>query len=298
MYEMKKNGAGQAVGYHPGLEQRHSARRRIERALREGLEKDYFAIELQPVLALDTVRPIGAEALLRLQHPNHPALGPGEFIPVAEESGLMPQIGMLAFEKAVDAGADLIRQGADDDFYIAVNVSTVQLTGAFQRFVLETIAASGLAPRHVVLEITENFALDGNSEGDDVLVALKQAGIRIALDDFGAGYSSLAYIASLEPDMVKIDRSFVRSEPESGQAGATRQALLNAMTTLCRDLGLPMIGEGIETEAEFETCRRLGITHGQGYYFCPPMPVSRFQIWQRHFGKGDGHKKPPLEAAS
>ena len=297
MYEMKKSASEAPIAYTPDLERRKTERLRIEQALVESLEEDRLSIMLQPIVDLDTLRPIGAEALLRMDHPDHPGIGPNAFIPVAEESGLMPRIGMLVFRKAAEAVRDLTADDGGEDFYVSVNVSTVQLSDPFYRFIKATIEEFDVPASRFVLELTENIALHDDSEGGAALDAIQALGVRLALDDFGTGYSSLSYMATLNPDIVKIDRSFIHEDARDSRWPDTRRrALLNGMTTLCRDLRLPMVAEGIETENEFEACRQLGISHGQGYYFSRPMPAAQIRAWRDLFDASAAGAARPIQA--
>lgn len=296
MYEMKKSAGSAPAAYTQGVEARAQERISAEKAVAEGLFGEYFDIAIQPIVELDRLGPVGGEVLLRLNHPVQGALEPSAFIPVAEDCGLMPQLGLHVFERALQAleGGEIGPQ-----FYLSVNVSSVQITEEFLIRVGAMLLEYAVDPRRIVLELTESVAMKEAQAQDGLIRRLQEMGIRVALDDFGTGYSSLSYIAKLRPDIVKIDRTFVQAASSAGQGFRRRMgALGDAMARICCDLDLPMVGEGIETERDLAYCRRAGVRFGQGYLFARPMPLREFSAWTsvRH---PVAHSRPaPVAAAA
>lgn len=287
MYEMKKSDTRLPTAYTPFVEARTLERLGIEQALIDALDRDYFTIVIQPIIDLTMLKPVGGEVLLRLNHPVRGVISPSDFIPVAEDCGLMPEIGFYVFTRAVQALKSLQANPATADLYISVNVSSIQISENFLARVMALVREERVDPDRIVMELTENVALKEDDERSAVVRQIQDTGMRIALDDFGTGYSSLAYIANLNPDLVKIDRTFIHDEDgHTGDGDRRTVALRNVMTTLCADLDLPMIGEGIETEQDLACCRQAGIRYGQGYLFARPLSPTGFTDW---VGVQSGH---------
>ncbi|MDE3205927.1 MAG: EAL domain-containing protein [Acidobacteriota bacterium] len=237
--------------------------------LRDSLVHNRFELHYQPQANLALGRVVGFEALIRWQHPTRGRIAPAEFIPMAEESGLIVELGewvlRAACEQAVDWPSDLI---------VAVNVSSEQLTrGDFVALVSECLATSRLPSNRLELEVTESALIQDGRDAELVLRALRQLGVRISLDDFGTGYSSLAYLQRLPIDRLKIDQSFVAQlpEPGSGSRGNSATAIIAAIIQLAQALRLDTLAEGIETADHYDTLRALGSDHGQGYYLSRPL---------------------------
>lgn len=232
---------------------------------------------------------------MRWKHPDFGAVSPVEFVPVAERTGLIFPLGTWIVRAAIDTLASwAARQGGDDPPPgLAINLSARQLSDpTLETTITERLAATGLDPRMIELEITETVLLDGNSAVVEVLGRLRDLGVRIAVDDFGTGYSSLDYLRTLPVDVVKIDRSFV-SDIGSDPA---RRAIVQAVTDLGHALGLTIVAEGIERENEAQMVRALGCDLGQGFLFSRPVPaadalemVQAGQVWR---------VPGPLEAAA
>jgi EAL domain-containing protein (putative c-di-GMP-specific phosphodiesterase class I) len=225
-------------------------------------------VEYQPVVRLDGSW-IGMEALVRWQHPDLGLLGPGEFIPLAEESGLIEPLGLWVLENALAATARWKDQWAEaSDFCICVNISARQLVPGFAERVVDAIRRHGVPPEAVVLEMTESVLMERAASEYAVLAQLREYGVRIAIDDFGTGYSSLSYLVRLPVDIVKLDRSFT-----SGLVASSREAsVVRALTGLVRDLELDLIAEGVEHADQVEALRGLGCHLAQGWYYDRSLP--------------------------
>jgi EAL domain-containing protein (putative c-di-GMP-specific phosphodiesterase class I) len=267
MYRAKSNpGLGYAF-FDPDLDDLALVRFRRIAELGEALERDEFRLHFQPIVDLPSERTQGYEALLRWQHPELGELQPLEFIPLAEECGLIVPIGRWVLREACRHAAS-VGCGTDGAFEIAVNVSARQLQHPdFVLHVDEALAASGLDPSRLVLEITESVLID-TGDVEDRLADLKERGVQIALDDFGTGYGSLAYLQRLPVDIVKIDRSFTARV----DVDAAGEALLRAIVGLGNALGTRLVAEGIERASQGAVISALGCESGQGFHYGRPAP--------------------------
>ncbi|WP_321338106.1 EAL domain-containing protein [Breoghania sp.] len=285
MYEMKHSAELMPAAYTSHMGTRTQARISAEQVVREGFFGEHFALVVQPIVDLKSRLPVGGEVLLRLNHPVVGALSPDAFIPVAEDCGLMPELGLQVIDEALDALGVLQSVDATRHFYLSINVSSVQLSNAFLTQLRQLIARHKADTRYVVLELTESVALNADGKHGEIIRAIQDMGIRVALDDFGTGYSSLTYLKMLQPDIIKIDRSFIQAGSLSRELAGERHlryrlgALGDAIAQICEDLNLPMVGEGIETEEELSYCLRSGIAYGQGYLFARPMSLADFVAW-------------------
>jgi diguanylate cyclase (GGDEF)-like protein len=260
----KKKQRGGVLQFEPAMEVEFDDRRFLEHELRHALDNETLDVHYQPIVSADGNRVVGAEALLRWTHPVRGVISPMEFVPVAEQCGLMAELGKFVLRRAL---ADAARW---PDIYIAVNLSPVQVRDAG---LVETIAGMlvehRVTPSRLVLEITEGVLIDKPEEAKDRLDALKVLGVRLALDDFGTGYSSLTYLQRFNFDKLKIDRGFVAP---LGRDPAS-QALLQAIVGLGRALDLTLLAEGVETEEQRVLLRLAGCSEMQGYLFAHPAPA-------------------------
>ncbi|QOZ70508.1 bifunctional diguanylate cyclase/phosphodiesterase [Bradyrhizobium arachidis] len=266
LYRAKADGRGTYRFFETGMDARAQARRLLEMDLRAALQRDEFEVHYQPIRDVASDRVVAFEALLRWNHPQRGLISPVNFIPLAEETGLIIQLGEFVLRGACADAATW-----PDDIDVAVNLSPVQFKSPnLIASVTAALAASGLSARRLELEITESVLLQNSEATLTTLHELRAMGVRISLDDFGTGYSSLSYLRSFPFDKIKIDRSFVSEL-------ATREdsmAIIRAVTSLGRSLGIVTTAEGVENDAQLELLRREGCTQAQGYLFSKPRPAS------------------------
>ncbi|GIJ50193.1 hypothetical protein Val02_70790 [Virgisporangium aliadipatigenens] len=266
MYQAKAHGRGGYERYRPEMETRGSERVQVAGQLRTALDEGQFALHYQPVVRLADGRPVGAEALVRWQHPERGLLGPHAFVAVAEETGLIVPLGRFVLREATRQAAEWIGEhGAHRFAGIAVNVSARQLQRTdFAGDVAAALDAAGLPPHRLTIEITESTAVGGGATQDS-LRELRALGVRISLDDFGTGQSTLSLLATLPIDQIKLDRSFV---PTPGH-----EAIADAVIRLATGMGIEAVAEGVETAEHVSMLRGLGYHLAQGYHFARPMPA-------------------------
>jgi EAL domain-containing protein (putative c-di-GMP-specific phosphodiesterase class I) len=245
--------------------------------------RDYgeLSIHYQPVFDLVTGRPVNTEALVRWNHPRRGFISPEEFIPVAEEMGLLSEIGRYVLREACQQVVRWRSLPAGRDMSVAVNVSAHQLYD--NRFVGEVEAAlldSGLTPNGLVLELTESALLSDTDRVHHRLARLREIGVKIAIDDFGTGYSSLSYLRRLPIDVLKIDRSFVSELGTSSNSQA--RSLVRSIVGLGHDLSLTIVAEGIETQSELDDVRAARCDLGQGFFLGAPLAPAEFEEALRH----------------
>lgn len=240
-------------------------RRSLELDLRRAVDREEFEIFYQPQTCLPDEGIVGVEALIRWHHPERGIVSPGEFIPVAEDVGLIVPIGAWLLEKACSEVANW-----PEPIVLAVNLSSVQFsTGDLLKTVSDALSQSGLPSEQLELEITESLLMKETGSTLSILNALRNMKASIAMDDFGTGYSSLSYIRKYPIDKIKIDRSFVMGLPHDQES----LAIVHAITAMAKSLGLKITAEGIETAEQMEILTRAGCTYGQGYLLGRPVPA-------------------------
>ena len=266
LYRAKAEGRGTWRFFEPGMDAEMQARRRLEADLRRALAEGQFELFYQPLIEADTQALTGFEALLRWRHPERGMVSPAEFIPLAEEVGLIRPMGAWVLDKAC---ADAATWPAH--VKVAVNLSPVQFVkGDLVRQVERALSASGLPARRLELEITESVLLQDNEATLGILHRLRALGVSIAMDDFGTGYSSLSYLRSFPFDKIKVDQSFVRGL-DRGKGGVE---IVRAVVGLGKALGMDVLAEGVETAEQFGILRAEGCDELQGYLFGRPVPES------------------------
>ncbi|HEX2010822.1 MAG TPA: EAL domain-containing protein, partial [Roseateles sp.] len=272
MYVAKARGRNRYAVYELAQSELAGEQLRIEQALRQALRRRQLSLQWQPVVDMESGAMLGAEALLRWQHPELGRVSPARFIPVAEALGLIVPIGAWVLDQACAQAAAWTRQCPA--FHLAVNVSVRQFEqDDIPGRVRTALARHGLAPQCLEIEVTES--LFGNAQAlRPMLDELRAMGVRISLDDFGTGYSSLGQLKTLPLDRLKIDRSFV-SELDSGGPGL---AIVQTIVTLARSLGLALTAEGVETEAQRHILLGLGARSAQGWLFHPAMPAPALEV--------------------
>lgn len=272
MYQAKKQGRARHSVFNEGLRKRALSRLETEADLRTTLERHELTVHYQPLVRLPDRCLAGFEALVRWQHPTRGLVPPAEFIPVAEDSGLIVPLGRQVLQDAWSQLAIWSTERGDPPWRMSVNISARQLVRP--EFVAEIHALlndSPLPAQRLELEITESVLMGDEGSTLTTVNILKELGVRVTIDDFGTGYSSLAYLRKLPVDALKIDRSFVRGiATDSGDA-----AIATAIIRLADTLGLDVVAEGVETEEQAETLTRLGCGLAQGYLFSHPIPADR-----------------------
>ena len=274
LYEAKDRGRDRAVLFSDEMARQVERRRAIELDLQAAIHTDMLCLNYQPIVSSHSGEIVGLEALLRWRHPVHGDMSPADFIPIAENAGLLPSLGEWVLSHAM---ADCRRW---PHLEVSVNLSPVQ----FRHVDLETtlrklIAEYGVEPSRFVLEITEGVLLEATEHTNLTLDALRSLGFRTALDDFGTGYSSLAYLCNFKFDKIKIDRSFVR---RISRVDISR-TIVQSVVSIGRGLGMDIVAEGVETEFEAMMMTKLGCTELQGYYFSRPISADQMTQLLRTF---------------
>jgi diguanylate cyclase (GGDEF)-like protein len=272
MYDAKENGRNNYKFFKPEMNARAIERQALESGLRQAIERQEFVLHYQPLMNLDSGTIIGAEALVRWRHPERGLVPPVEFIPVAEETGLIVPIGRWVLREACrqaraweDAGMPATR--------ISVNVSAVELRSEdFVARVRAVLTETGLNPNHLEFELTETFLLQDWKSTAAVLHALRDIGVQLALDDFGTGFSSLSHLKRFPIDTLKIDQSFVRNlSMDDGDASIVR-----AVISMGKSLHKRVVAEGVETREQLTFLQQQSCPEGQGFYFSKPMVAGAF----------------------
>jgi diguanylate cyclase (GGDEF)-like protein len=277
LYRAKERGRGRHEVFDAGLRARITSRLELEADLRRALEQgDQLWVAYQPFFELPGRSLAGVEALLRWRHPERGAVPPSEFIPVAEDSGLIVELGEFVLRTACAQVAEWRSRGAAE-LRLTVNVSARQMAlcgvpGTVGAVLRET----GLAPTALGLEITEGLLLEDVADTAETLGALRAMGVRLMLDDFGTGFSSLGYLRRYPIDMIKIDRSFVH---DLGEQGAGDAAIVEAIIGMAKALGMGVIPEGVETAGQLDRLTRLGCDFAQGFHLGRPVPAAEIGPW-------------------
>jgi diguanylate cyclase (GGDEF)-like protein len=272
MYAAKSEGKARYSVYEPSMHAAVVARVEVTVDLQRAIERDELVLHYQPIVDLATTQIVAVEALVRWQHPERGMVPPLDFIPIAEETGLIVPIGRWVLDRACRDMAEWRKAHPEHPLYAHVNVSVNQLQCVLDdtRRALET---TGADPSLLVLEITESVMVHDTDDVVACLKELKALGVRVSLDDFGTGYSSLSYLRQLPIDLLKIDKAFVK-----GIAGdAEESSLGRAVVHIANTLGLETAAEGIETGEELEALRSLGCRFGQGFLFSRPVPLAELE---------------------
>ena len=272
MYQAKENGRQSYQFFKPAMNARAVERQSIEEGLRRALERQELSLHYQPKINLKTGAITGAEALLRWTHPTRGPVSPAQFIPVAEDCGLILPIGAWVLHEActqarawADAGLPAMT--------MAVNVSAAEFRDdGFLAGVLATLSATGLDPSRLELELTESVLMKRAASAASILQALRAKGVQVAVDDFGTGYSSLSYLQKFPVDALKIDQSFVRQISAAGGYAI----LVISVIGMALSLNLRVVAEGVETLEQLAFLRANQCDEAQGYYFSQPVPPAQF----------------------
>jgi EAL domain-containing protein (putative c-di-GMP-specific phosphodiesterase class I) len=292
MYAAKRQGKGRYALFEPAMHATVVERLDLAADLSRAVEKGQLHLCYEPQMQLELGRICCLEALVRWRHPTRGEVSPGEFIPLAEETGMILPIGRWVLREACrQVKAWQERWPTPAPLTIAVNLSARQLQHpAIVDEVSAALAAAGLDPQSLVLEITETAIMEQLDAAIMILTDLRRLGVRLALDDFGTSYSSLSYLQRLPVDILKIDRSFVAGVARSTEDSALARGIL----TLAQTLGLETVAEGIETAEQLAALRKLGCQLGQGYFFARPLgPPAVDALLERH---DPGVHTPPARA--
>jgi EAL domain-containing protein (putative c-di-GMP-specific phosphodiesterase class I) len=268
MNRAKKLGRDRYEIFDPSMHRHAVALLKLENDLRRAVERDELVLHYQPILDLSSWKAVAVEALVRWHHPERGLLPPAEFLPVAEETGLITNIGEWALRVACRQAAAWRKPGGQPTPAISINLVSTQFTRPeLVDFIKELLEANGVTPDCLQLEITEETIIDAPERAVEVVARLKALGIKVHLDDFGTGYSSLSYLQRFDVDSLKIDRSFVGRMTSDASSGE----LVEAIVTLAHALGMQALAEGIETPEQLLRLQQLGCEMGQGFYFSPPV---------------------------
>jgi diguanylate cyclase (GGDEF)-like protein len=288
MYRAKEGGRSRHETFDGSVNARAAKRLELENALHRAWERREFVLQYQPTVKLETGRIVGVEALIRWCHPDRGMLAPAEFIPSAEQNGLIVPVGGWALEEACRQAADWKDAGPEAAaLTIAVNLSAHQLAQPdLVDRLAEILAKTGADPSRLCLEITESVVMEDAESIITSLNDLKALGVSLAIDDFGTGYSSLSYLKRFPMDILKIDRSFVDGLGRDPQSSSIAEAIVS----LSHVLGLTATAEGVETAAQLEDLRSLGCDFAQGFYFAPPLDPDDVlkMLHERSGGSSDG----------
>ena len=272
MYHAKASGRNTCAVFNAGLANAAIRRMEAETSLRSALSHGELEVFFQPIVSLADRRPSGAEALVRWRHPERGLVLPGEFIPVAESTGLIVELGRVVIEEAFRC-SQAWRRSSGVDVPISLNLSPRQLLeDGFVAWIDKRAIGYGVDPTKITFEITESTLIRSAQTAVDVLHRLRDRGVRIAIDDFATGYSSLAYLKTLPVDVIKIDRSFVANidgDPRD-------RAIVKSIVAVAQAFGLVVVAEGVEREDQAKTLVDLGCSVAQGFLFAPALPASDF----------------------
>ncbi|MCZ4305151.1 EAL domain-containing protein [Zoogloeaceae bacterium G21618-S1] len=273
MYSAKENGRNSYQFFTESLNERAQTRLTLENELRRALLREEFSLHFQPQFDLASGRLVGAEALLRWQHPDRGMIPPEQFIPIAEETGLILSIGTWVLRHACSV-AQTWRDKGLQDVSIAVNISALQVRrDVLETTVLDALGSSGLPAHLLELEVTESALMANQDEATSTLAAIHSLGVKLAIDDFGTGYSSLAYLKRFKLDKLKIDRSFVRGLPDDAEDAHLTKAIIG----IAHHMGMSVVAEGIETEAQAAFLTHLKCDLAQGYLYAKPLKPDAFR---------------------
>lgn len=289
LYQGKNQGRDRVMVFCAEMAAEVEQRREIELELLDALNRQELVLHYQPLISCSSNRITSVEALLRWRHPTKGDISPGVFVPIAEEAGLMPALGAYVLRRAFSDAKNW------PELDIAINLSPVQfrhvdLVGLLERL----IAEYNIDPRRIVLEVTEGVLMESTDRNRQILDSIRSLGFKVALDDFGTGYSSLSYLCDFRFDKIKIDRAFVTGVHERKRA----MTIIQSVVTIGRGLGMDIVAEGVETDAEASVMRLVGVTELQGFYFSRALPPHEIASFIAPFNAADADPaKPILERA-
>jgi predicted signal transduction protein with EAL and GGDEF domain len=277
--QVKRNGRNGRCFYDTQMNERARRVFALEKVLRRALESERFQMYFQPKVDLQSGRPRGMEALMRLDYPGQGMISPAEFIPVAEQAGLIPELDRWAIRESCRQAQRCAAAGLED-LRVAVNVSSCLFKeGELPRHLADVLAQTGLDPQRLEVELTERLLLENTGASLSTLAALRELGVSVSMDDFGTGYSALSYLKLFKVSGLKIDRSFI-GDVTTDPDGA---AIVSAIVGLGQRLGLTVTAEGVETTEQAAFLRDCGCHEAQGFLYARAMPVDDFIVWVRGF---------------
>jgi diguanylate cyclase (GGDEF)-like protein len=272
MYRAKDNGKARHELFHSTMHTRAVALLKLENDLRRAIEREEFCVHYQPIISLETQALVGFEALARWNHPERGLVSPDEFIPIAEETGLITEIGALILRKACSQMREWQVAVGREALTISVNLSGKQLTQTdLIEQIQKTLTDTGLNPTWLRLEITESVVMENAELATNTLLQLRKLGVHLSIDDFGTGYSSLSYLHRFPVNTLKIDRSFIGRMAK----GDENSEIVRTICTLANNLGMEVVAEGVETREQLELLRSLNCEYGQGYLFSRPVDAEK-----------------------
>jgi diguanylate cyclase (GGDEF)-like protein len=278
LYQGKNQGRDRAMFFSADMAAEVEQRREIELELQVAIEAGELTLHYQPLVSCATGRVTAVEALLRWNHPAKGPISPGVFVPIAEEAGLMPALGAYVLNRAFEEA------NRWPDLDVAINLSPVQFRHVdLVELLQQLIAQHRVNPRRIVLEVTEGVLMESTERNREILNTVRGLGFKIALDDFGTGYSSLRYLCDFRFDKIKIDRAFVTGINERKRA----MTIIQSVVTLGRGLGMEIVAEGVETEAEASVMRLVGVTELQGFFFSHAVPADQLAKLAASFNAKD-----------
>jgi diguanylate cyclase (GGDEF)-like protein/PAS domain S-box-containing protein len=274
MYRAKTKGRGRYAIFHPRMHSSAVAQLELETDLRRAIEREALTLHYQPIVSLRTSRLVGFEALVRWPHPQQGLIPPAQFVPIAEETGLIVPLGHWVLKQACAQMQQWQQQFPDwPPLTVNVNLSSKQFSPHLAEQVQQVLSKTGLAAQYLKLEITESVLMSHAESAIATLTELKQLGLRLAIDDFGTGYSSLSYLHRLPIDTLKIDRSFIQRVDSDGE----QLAIVRTIMTLAWNLGMEVVAEGVETTKQLAQLRSLRCEYAQGYLFSPARDVAAIE---------------------
>ena len=278
MYHAKGRGKNNFQFYDESMSARSAERLDLQSAMHRAVIDEQFELRFQPIFNIDSQRLLGCEVLLRWRHPQKGLIAPNEFVPIAEESGLIVPIGAWVLERACRQFAIWLCSGLSLE-RLAVNLSARQFSdGDLAGTVIQALDGAGLSAKFLELELTESILMDDIGHSLGQLQDLNAMGVRIAIDDFGTGYSSLNYLKQFPLDCLKIDRSFVRELDDIQD-----QRIVQAIIALARSFELEVLAEGVETPSQLEALQQLGCDNAQGFHFSQPLSAEEFEVFCRQW---------------
>jgi EAL domain-containing protein (putative c-di-GMP-specific phosphodiesterase class I) len=293
MYAAKERGRARYELFDDEMRARVLDRVRRENELRQAVQRDELRLVYQPIVSVADERVLGIEALVRWEHPERGLISPADFIPLAEETGLIVPVGTWVLEEASRRAAEWQRRHGDACPWVSVNLSARQLADPqLPHTIARVLEDTGLDPRLLALEITETVLMEEAESPVELLQTLRALGVQIFLDDFGTGYSSLSYLKRLPLDVIKLDQSFIAALTDE-DVGDHR--IVAAVIDMSRALGMGVIAEGVETEAQLGYLRQLRCSVAQGYYFARPVPAADVAVLLDERDTGEWLPPPPAE---